>query len=270
MSLPLIAAFALSTAALTAPAHAAAELATTVTGPAGVEVDADGTWTVRVANTGNRDTTGSIVATVQLPTTHTSPTVQVLGDLGSLGGCTQTGTQLSCNLGRIRKNRSASVSFVIALPWSAEDLVVGASVPVQSGESNTGNNSDSEVADLVYVDTPILTTTDMQHDHCTGTALTAWFECELYPSSISSHPATLVSDGTIDFTIAGSEADGYTGAWGQDTDDQLWFTYSYAGEVVAEFEGNGTGGGCFEGLTRFYDAPGVLSPYVAPYLVCPL
>ena len=265
MSLSLIAALAFSTSA-----QAAAELATTVTQPAGNEVYVEGTWQFRVANTGNRDTSGNIILTIQLPVTHTSPTVHVMGDLGDLGGCSQSGTQLSCNLGKIRKNRSAYAYVDIALPWSASALVVSASVPTQSGESVTSNNSDSETASLLYVDTPITGPVDMDNQHCTGTGLTAWFECSLYPSSISSHPVTFVDDGTIDFSLLGPEASGYSGEWGQDSDDQLWFTYSYAGEVVMEFEGNGVDGACFEGLTRFFDSPGVYSPYVSPYLVCPL
>jgi hypothetical protein len=101
---------------------------------------------------------------------------------------------------------------------------------------------------------------DLHNEHCTGTSLASFYECTLYPSSISSHDITLESDGTISFD--GDPPD-YTGAWSSSPDDQLSFTYSYDGTVVAEFEGYGVSSSCFEGLTTF---PG--SSYVAPYEVC--
>ena len=104
----------------------------------------------------------------------------------------------------------------------------------------------------------------MNNRHCTGTGLTAWYECTLFPSSISSHQAEFHDDGTI--TIPG-EPD-YSGQWTVTTTvdgNFLEFYYEDPSGVVAEFEGWGADAACFEGLTTF---PG--SSYVAPYEVCPL
>ena len=102
----------------------------------------------------------------------------------------------------------------------------------------------------------------MTNQHCTGTGLVAFYTCTLFPSSLSGHAATLEADGTISFPAYPS---GYSGSWGQDSDDHLWMEYTYNGGVVASFEGNGVDAAaeCFEGLTTF---PG--SSYVSPYEVC--
>jgi hypothetical protein len=94
--------------------------------------------------------------------------------------------------------------------------------------------------------------------HCTGTGLTAWYECTLFPSSISQHTAEFHADGTITFP---GEPD-FTGGWSQNGDDHLAFTYYELGTPVASFEGRGASASCFEGLTAFDP------PWVAPYEVC--
>ena len=96
-------------------------------------------------------------------------------------------------------------------------------------------------------------------DHCTGQGLTAFYECSLYPSSLSGHVVALAADGTLSFP----NQQGYDGTWAQATSDSLEMTYTLNGQVVAEFSGSGVGGDCFEGLTTF---PG--SAWVSPYEVC--
>ena len=99
---------------------------------------------------------------------------------------------------------------------------------------------------------------DATNMHCTGTGLAAFYECTLFPSSISSHPITFQSGNSIDLGVAG-----YSGYWTQPTTDSLYFEYYYGTDTVAVFYGEGVSGSCFEGLTTF---PG--SGWVAPYEVC--
>ncbi len=236
-------------------ASAGANLDTTMTLPSGMDVDAVETVSVKVKNTGNKHAQ-SVSLTIQLPETNTSPGVYVLGDLDSASAsCAESGTTLVCDLGRIRKGKSSTVSFDIALPWSFDTLDFEATATA----SNASSDSDSDSAVVVYVDQVLSGTNDITNQHCTGIGLVAFYECTLFPSSISSHSATLESDGSVSFDGMA----GYGGSWGQDDDDHLWFEYTYNGNIVAEFEGNGVGGDCFEGLTAF---PG--STYVAPYEVC--
>lgn len=252
-SLPLL--------ALSLPALAAADLSTTLSAPAGVYVYDDGTVTVDVKNIGNK-TAQNVSLVIDLPATHTSPSVYVMGDVGAMSsGCAASGTHINCNLGSIAKNVTKTVTVDIALPVSAASLDFSATASTTSAESTLSNNSDSDSASLLYYDIALAGPVDVLNSHCTGTGLTAWFECTLFPSAISDHETTLNADGSISF---GPEGDGYTGAWSQPSDDALVFTYSYGSTVVASFEGYGADTGCFEGLTLF---PG--SSYVAPYEVCP-
>ena len=245
--------------ALTFSASAAsqADLSVSISAPS-PEVEAEATYSVTVANVGNRSAS-DVVLTIQLPETNTSPTVYLMGVLGAYdGSCARSGTALVCNLGRIRNGRSSTVSFDLALPWSNDPLVIDASATTSSTESSTANNDDSAVVSLSYVDVVIVGPQDVTNRHCTGTGLAAFYECTLFPSSISTHDATLNADGSISFIYPG-----YGGSWYQSSDDHLHMTYTYGTDIVAEFEGNGVDSSCFEGLTTF---PG--STYVSPYEVC--
>lgn len=97
--------------------------------------------------------------------------------------------------------------------------------------------------------------------HCTGQNLTSFFECQLYPSSITMHETILEVGGTIQFI--GQPAQ-YGGTWSQPSPEHLSMTYTDTGVPVAHFEGDATTTGCFEGITTF---PG--SSWVSAYLVCP-
>ncbi|MFT5682963.1 MAG: hypothetical protein ACI8RZ_003887 [Myxococcota bacterium] len=247
----------LSVAAVLSISTAAAgpTLDTTLTLPSSMDVDVADTISVKVKNTGNGHAQ-DVSLTIQLPETNTSPTVYVLGDIGSYSSsCVESGTTLVCDIGRIKKNKTKTVTFDIALPWSFDTLDFEAT----ASASNASSSSDTDYATVLYVDEVLSGTNDITNQHCTGTDLVAFYECRLFPSSISSHSATLTVGGSV--TISGQP--GYGGSWGQDDDDHLWFEYTYNGSIVAEFEGNGVGGSCFEGLSSF---PG--SSFVAPYEVC--
>ena len=243
------------------PAFAAADLTTTHTMPSSTLVYASGSYSVTVSNIGNRDAS-NVTVSIQLPTTHTSPSVYVMGTVGSMSsGCSASGTKINCNLGTIRKAKSSTVTFDMALPWSAAALTFTSTAATTSSENSTANNSDSDAANITYYDLALSGDTDVVNTHCTGTGLTAWYECTLFPSSQSSHDTTLNADGSISIPLAPD----YTGEWLQATPDELWFVYyDETGAQVAEFLGNAVDGtSCFEGLTTF---PG--STYVSPYQVC--
>ncbi|MSQ02308.1 MAG: hypothetical protein EXR71_10535 [Myxococcales bacterium] len=92
-------------------------------------------------------------------------------------------------------------------------------------------------------------------------ALEAYYECTLFPSSISTHVATFEADGDISFV----DYPDYFGEWTV-TGSALEFYYATTAGVEAEFVGDGVDSGtenCWEGLTT---VPG--SAYEAPYRVC--
>lgn len=252
---------ALSLLVVSTPALAAADLATNITAPSGALVYADGTYTVTVSNVGNQTASG-VSLVIQLPTTGTSPANYILGELGVYSSsCSRSGATLTCGLGTLRKGKSTSVSFTIAFPWNSEPIEVQATASTTSTEPNTANNADTEAASLAYYDVVVSGPVEVLNTHCTGTNLTSFYACTLFPSSLSDHSAILHADGSI--TIVDAPEPGYTGAWSQASDDQLSFAYYYYGELVAEFDGNGVSEDCFEGITVFPD-----SAYVSPYEVC--
>ncbi len=241
-------------------AHAGADLVTILDLPASTEVYADDVYRVTVENNGNRHA-NNVQLVVQLPETNSSPSVYVMGEVTGLdSACYESGTQLVCDLGRIRKNNDATIEFDMWLPWSAGSLDFTATASSSTSEDAPADNTDSAAAAQTYVDLVIAGPAAATNRHCTGTGLEAFYTCTLFPSSISSHDIVFESTGDITIVGVGPE---YTGTWDQDSDDHLWFEYRENGSVVAEFEGNGVGGNCFEGLTTF---PG--SSWVAPYEVC--
>ena len=265
-------------AAVAAPAP---NLSVSYAPPALTSVYSPGTYGVTVANIGSRDAAG-VELSIQLPATKTSPQVFVTGNLlpgytptCALGGASGTagGTKLICNLGIVKKYKSKTVMFTIELPEKTGALTFTSSATTTtSPETDPANNINIvRIATLDYYENSFSFDGNGEaayvNRHCTGTGLTAYFECAKFPSSISSHPAVFHDDGTISIP---SYPD-YTGSWSIHG-DTLAFDYVYipTGQVEVLFTGRGVpGAGCWEGLTRFPDGAGGYSPYVSPYRVCP-
>lgn len=243
-----------------APVFAAADLRVTIPAPAAQYVHDDTQYDINVANIGNQSAS-AVKLTVDLPATHTSPVKYVMGTLAGVDPrCTLSGTRLTCTLGTIARNKSTVVSFAIALPEAAETLSVGAAVTTSSAENTLANNAANNTPTLLNYSVAVQDGDIGHNSHCTGTNLTSYFECELFPGSLSSHEVVFHGDGTLSFIDAPAE---YSGVWSQDAPDALAFTYFEGAVPVAEFVGHGTSPGCFEGLTVFPD-----SNYVSPYEVC--
>lgn len=246
--------------AASSTAFAAADVTPSISAPTGKYVYETGRYTVSVSNIGNKSAS-AVSLTIQLPKTNTSPTVYVMGTLGAKSAsCTQSGTKLTCALGTIARATSTSVYFDIALPESTNALVVDATVTTTSVENSTANNSASSTAALNNYDVSFTGPVTVSNDHCTGTALSSYYECTLFPSSISTHSTVFESDGSISFPLYGAD---YSGTWWQDSPDHLAFEYYELGTLIAEFEGWGVSANCWEGITTF---PG--STYMSPYHVC--
>lgn len=98
------------------------------------------------------------------------------------------------------------------------------------------------------------------NSHCTGQpTLSSYFECRLFPSSISSHQTQFNSDGSI--TFIGAPAT-FTGSWTYTAaQNRLQFQYFDGGNLVATFDGRGVNSRCAEGRTTFTPDNGYLSLY---------
>lgn len=236
------------------------DLTVDVSGPGSVYVYDVSSYDVTVSNIG-RKTASGITLTIALPATATSPTVHVMGDLGYVDSrCALSGTELECDLGSLKRGKSTTVSFDIELPQVAGPLTIAATVDSASNESDPYNNDDGEVADLLNDVVTVLDGHIGHNRHCTGTGLTSFFECTLYPSSISSHDIQFHAGGALSFVNPPAT---YSGTWSQPTPDSLVFDYYDGATHLASFEGYGVSADCFEGITTF---PG--SSWVAPYEVC--
>src|SRR5262245_51520883 len=198
----------------------APNLSVDVAAPAAVpNVYASASYSVTVANIGNRDA-AVVQLTIQLPKTGTSPQVYVMGTLGSFDGrCTigvagtAAGTRLTCSLGTVARNSSTVVAFNLALPEKTGDLLITASATTTtSPETNPANNADTLIPPLHYNTHAISIGATYTNQHCTGTGLTAYFECTLFPGSTTSHPSQFFG-GPFGGTLAVPGEPDYDGAW---------------------------------------------------------
>lgn len=249
-----------------APALAAQQhnLVVTVTPPASPVVNQFGHYVTRVTNTGNRNAT-AVTLTIALPPTHTSPQVYVMGNLINLDGrCSLAGTTLTCNLGTVVRNGGfTEIPFDLKLPYSTAPLDFTYTANPIAGDANPANNVVNATVTPATVATPITTDLHLQLDHCTGQGLTSWFECALFPSSISGFAADFWLAGQT-ITITGQPTLG--GTWSQTGGtDRLQVTFTDGGTPVGSIDARGVGGGCFEGPMTFTPP----SPYLAIYRICP-
>ena len=245
--------------ASTALAAPGADLAVTIQAPTGVPVYVNGAHSVTVVNNGNRNAT-SVNLTIQLPVTHTSPTVHVMGTLGAFDPrCSRSGTRLVCALGTIpRFGGSTVVPLNLALPFSLAPLDLTATATTTASELNPANNSASRTLLPVTVATSVSGRYTATNDHCTGTGLTSFFECALYPSAISGFDSVLEANG--DLSVVGYPT--VTGQWSFATPDHLVMSYEDQGTPIGTVDTYSVGGGCFEG-----SMPGG-GNYIVIYRVC--
>jgi hypothetical protein len=237
------------------------DLSVELQGPATAFVRSPYVYTVEVKNIGGANAAG-VKVIVNLPLTDTSPTRHILGNLSGLqSGCQVIANKLECSLGTINKNKSKSFTFNFALPVSTKTLELKAvGSTTTPGETSLPNNTDTLTPALGYASNQI-TSANVLVSHCTGTGLTSYFECELFPSSISSFSMTLNPNWTITLPVSG-----YTTQWNQNSSPQqlnFTITETSTGEIV-EFNGFATTNTCFEGMTTFSPNSG----YVSPYKVC--
>lgn len=262
-SLLVLAAVVLAAPAWAAPA--APDLAVTLTPPVGAHVYQPAGYNVRVRNVGNKSAAG-VRLTIQLPTTRTSPTVYLMGTLGAMSSaCSRTGNTVVCLLGTLSRNASTSVFFDMLLPYSTLPMVFTAAATTTSvpGDSNPGNSTASHAANLLTYPVTMNHVDPATNSHCTGNpTLSSFFECELFPSSITEHQTIFDAGGTITFIGAGPT---YTGTWTYTAaTHRLQFEYLESGQSVATFDGRGTSTNCFEGKTTFPLSPN----YISIYQVC--
>lgn len=239
-------------------------------------VDGFQQFSVTVQNYGNADVNPTTL-TIQLLATQTSPQTFLLGQLQAVPtGCSLSGRTLTCALGQLRSTgptsvRRKTINFGYRIPVTTQALTLSASVS-GTGEPavNATDNSASVTAAVTYravTVTPGFKTAS----HCTGTTLTAYFECTKFPSSIASHQAEYHGDGSITF----QGTTDVWGTWSQPDPTRLHVEYTNGVYSEVVFDGRGADGSCFEGISSFFgdydgnpQTPVTQSAYRAPYRIC--
>ena len=257
----------LSIALATTPAlaFAAADVSVTLSQTATVDVYTTSRFNVVVKNVGNQTASG-VAVSIQLPVTHTSPQVYVMGALGARSAnCTPVGTKLNCTIGTLKRNITSTVFYEIMLPQNAGPLVMTATATPT--DSKPTNNTASITAALLNPNVPVVAPRTARVRHCTGQGLTSFFECTLFPSSLSWHEIQLNGDNTVTFLNSdqGAPPPDAGGTWIQNAANRLELHYTDSSGPAADFDGYGvSAGSCFEGRTTF---PGG-GAYVSLYEVC--
>lgn len=239
-------------------AHASADLVVTMTPPVGNYVYDTARVNIAVGNIGNKSALATTL-TIHLPKTGTTPTL-VMGTLvGQDARCSLVGFDLVCALGTRTKGTTTTVWFDLNYPEVSVPVSVSATATTTSVQNSLLNDTDTETINPLNDIVTVLGGETANIDHCTGTNLTSYFECECFPSSIMSHEHIFNADHTLSVPVDPDAS----GTWSQPSPDKLIFDYRYGADIVATFVGYGVSANCFEGITTF---PG--SIYVSPYSVC--
>lgn len=236
-------------------------LRVTLQGPSTAAVYSPYQYTATVKNIGNA-AAANVKVTIDLPETDTSPNKYILGTLSGFNTsfCQVVTRKLVCTQsGNLGNNQQRVYTFNFELPISTKTLSIKATgTTTSANEVDPLNNSQTLTPALSYA-TNHLTSADVLVSMCTGTGLTSFFECALFPSSQQHVLFTLNADTTV--TYSGQ----MVGWWDQTQGDSTLHMILNDGSTTAEFSGFARSTTCFEGLTTFDPNPG---GWVAPYKVC--
>jgi hypothetical protein len=223
-------------------------------------------YTTRVRNIGNQ-TAQNVTITVEFPLVGTSPSNHILGKLtsysSSSGTCSVVSQKLVCNVGSLGNNQIKSVSFTFEHQVATvAPFFKTTAATTSTNEQNLANNTLQFNPTLTYPDN-VITGGSYLVTLCTGTNLTSFYACELYPSSQQTFSMDMNSGGTISIPTEPL----YFGLWDQNNlplNKTLHFTIDGPSGTEAEFNGFATSSTCFEGITTFPQN----TEYNSAYKVC--
>lgn len=223
-------------------------------------------YTTRVKNIGNQPAS-NVTITVEFPLTNTSPTQHILGKLtsysASAGTCGIVARKLVCNVGNIGNNQTRSVTFTFEFQVATNAPVFKTTATTTSTNEQNPNNNTRQFAPALNYPNNVVTGGNYLVSSCTGTNLTSYYECELYPSSIQTGLSLDLLFGGI-LEVTGYPT--YTGFWDQLTlpNKSLHFTIDGGSGTEVDFNGFAVSSTCFEGITTFPQN----TAYNSAYKVC--
>lgn len=253
-----------SATALAARPPAQVDLSVRLIAPATVNIAQATSYTVTVSNL-SQQSSGDISVQVRFALSNTSPQVFILGAVTGLDPrCSLGDNMLNCRLAPLGRNGSTSFNYSYTAPVSTKPLQMTASVSATTADPALGNNSATVLPSLVYPSLPI-TQSGINVRACTGTALTSFYECTQFPSSMMGFSALLKADQSIELVQPG-----YSGSWSQNAAKTSLSMVLYEDQgqgpvQVSTFSGWAINGArCFHGLATHTQSPN----YVSPYEVC--
>ncbi len=235
-----------------------------VSGPTTAMVNSPYQYTVNVRNIGGAKANG-VTVMVDFPQTNTSPQVYILGQVSAIGnGCQLVSRRLQCSAGNLNPNAQRNFTFSFSYPVSTKTLEIKATGSSTSTNEANPNNNIASVFPAINYPTNQITAANVTVSLCTGTNLSSYYECELFPSSQQHFTMRLESGGMI----TDLPDSNFTGTWTQiqttnQPFQQLQFTLS-DGYTSASFDGYASSTTCFEGKTTFLPT----SNYNSQYKVC--
>lgn len=251
-------------AAATASASAAPKpnLRVTMTGPNTIAPYSPYQYSVTVKNIGNAPA-ANVKVIVDLPETDTSPQKFILGTLSGFNptNCQVITRKLHCTTsGNLGNNQQRVYTFNLALPVSSKVLQLRATGSTTTpNEQDALNNTATKTPAFNYPALPFAGG-NVLISSCTGTNLSSFFECELFPSSQQHHIFTLHPDTSVE--VYGQ----FVGNWDQNAGtNRLHMLMNDGMGTIVDFDGYASNGTCFEGKTTFTPNPG---GYMAIYKVC--
>lgn len=225
-----------------AEAGRSADMMVMVQGPATAETSNALQYYVVASNQGNRSAR-NVTATIELPPSATF----VQAD----NACSLSGTTLDCNLGRIRRNNSHTLSVELIAPPTAGTISLDATVSTSSRDSNNANDSTS--FDTV-IEEPVVVQPVVDIDpperfvmrQCVGSNSLTWADCT--PGSLLTHEVTLDVNNVVQTNDPGA-----TGTWNEPDAFHIELDFFDLNNVpMSTFTGKAQTQYCFSGTTVFH------------------
>jgi hypothetical protein len=236
------------------------DLRVTIAGPNTIAPYSPYQYTVTVKNIGNAPA-ANVKVVVDLPETDTSPQKFILGTVSGIGtGCTVVTRKLNCTTaGSLNNNQQRVYTFNLALPVASKVLTLRATgSTTTANEQDALNNTATKTPSFNYPANPF-TGGDVLISMCTGSNLSSFFECDLFPSSQQHHIFTLNGDTSVE--VYGDTV----GNWDRPAANRLHMLMNDGMGHIVEFQGYAANSTCFEGKTTFTPNPG---GFMAIYKVC--
>ena len=160
--------------------------------------------------------------------------------------CSLNGSKLTCNLGKIRKNRSHTLSVLLEAPTADGTISLSGEVNSRRADPNYLNNFATydtlvESPQVVAPEFPITSTVTINAQSCYGSGISQFSDCPAY--AIMYGTMTLNTDQSIS-----TGNPGVLGNWSQTDNSSIQMNFTdLSNNPISTFNGTAVSETCFEG-----------------------